>query len=282
MKAQYSLMALLGVVVIGCGEAADQPQGEATVSAINTKTAKIDSFSVSNVPPGWEVCVPEMCPAPVVCEGLDESSCLARADCLAKYAPAPQLFPVGCDQPNPPAACNPGSGFLRCSTKGAPEPCDVPTVPPGDPSGGGVTNTPPSNGGFTSAGTTSNAPVMPPVMPPVSECEGLDEAACTADANCYAKYAPVPQSYPLECDRPNPPGFCNPKSQFLGCFPIVTSGGGGGCIPGHDGGTIVVPIGGGNTGSGGGNTGSGGGTTSTPPGGGVTNTPPSASPPIGL
>ena len=45
-------------------------------------------------------CIEAGCPAPVVCSGLDETSCVARSDCRAAYCPA----------------CGAGTGFAGCLT----------------------------------------------------------------------------------------------------------------------------------------------------------------------
>lgn len=101
----------------------DSSPGDRSVLAVNPLTGEQKEFpDEGEVPSGWKVCEDDVCPEPVACTELDESSCLVREDCAGVYSGSgAKDFCVGSDT----EFC--AGGFESCSpvetTTCAPEQC---------------------------------------------------------------------------------------------------------------------------------------------------------------
>jgi hypothetical protein len=76
-------LAFISVAITGCLSS----HGDGAVRAVNLRSGEMRDFpDEESIPDGWGICTDDGCPTLVACEGLDETSCLAREDCEAAYA----------------------------------------------------------------------------------------------------------------------------------------------------------------------------------------------------
>ncbi|MCS6798725.1 MAG: hypothetical protein NZ898_09360 [Myxococcota bacterium] len=157
-RARPMLLVVVTASLAGCFRSSEVPMGTEVV-AVEPATGERRTFaSAGDVPPGWERCSDDGCPAPLACHRLEEGACLARADCMVvrrdgmflgcARAGAPSCPPERCAEAEAVAlvACDDGSvggGTGRCvmladgrcewEAIACPDRCDCGDAPPVDP-----------------------------------------------------------------------------------------------------------------------------------------------------